>query len=264
RIDVHMHICPRAFHDALDNHNLSGPPVSTSSGATHALTSLDVDRAILSCSVPGPAVAGTGAPGRELARACNNQCLEFIAKNPSHLSFFGVTPSWIDVAGTLAEIDYVLVEKKLPGIVAMAVYDEKLLGDPIFAPIWKRLDELNTIVFIHPTASSLHPSLIAGKLPQFVADFPYQTTRTALDLVLSGTVTTHPHVKMILPHAGGTLPYLAGKVLASCSMATELTQDDIKDAFSRFYFDVALSTARIPLRALLDFTSPDRILFGSD
>ncbi|KAF9030130.1 amidohydrolase 2 [Hymenopellis radicata] len=264
RIDIHMHICPSSFHGALTNLNVAGPPCSTSAGAVDALKALNVSKAIFSCSVPGPSVAGSGAAGRELARACNRDCLEFVKGDPEKLFFFAATPSWVDVEGTLAEIDFALVENKLPGVVVMATYEDKLLGDPMFVPIWDRLNALGAIVFIHPTISDIKPPLIAGKLQQFVADFPHQTTRNALDLVLSGTVTTHPDVKIILPHAGGTLPYLADKVLASCAPATSISRDEIKAAFSSFYFDVALSTGRIPMRALLDFAKPDRVLFGSD
>lgn len=44
-------------------------------------------------------------------------------------------------------------------------------------------------------------------------DYPLATTRTAVDLVITKTLATHLNVKIILSHAGGTLPFLAERVL---------------------------------------------------
>lgn len=65
--------------------------------------------------------------------------------------------------------------------------------------------------------SGLHskPARIAGKLPQPTIDYPVQTTRTAVDLVLTGTFSKRPNLKIILSHAGGALPFLADRVLKS-------------------------------------------------
>jgi hypothetical protein len=57
--------------------------------------------------------------------------------------------------------------------------------------------------------SDRKPKEIAGILPQPMVDYPQQTTRTAVDLVLTHTFTTESKVKIILSHAGGTLPFIA-------------------------------------------------------
>lgn len=54
-----------------------------------------------------------------------------------------------------------------------------------------------------------------------MVDYPQQTTRCAVDLVFRGTITAHPNVKIILSHAGGTLPYLAQRVLLLLKIAPE-------------------------------------------
>jgi hypothetical protein len=40
-----------------------------------------------------------------------------------------------------------------------------------------------------------------------MANFPFETTRTAIQLVLNGVVDRYPGLRMILSHAGGFLPY---------------------------------------------------------
>ena len=56
------------------------------------------------------------------------------------------------------------------------------------------------------------PKYIAGNVSQAVVDFTFGTIRTAVDLVLSKTIGTHPNVKIILSHGGGTLPFLSERL----------------------------------------------------
>jgi hypothetical protein len=76
------------------------------------------------------------------------------------------------------------------------------------------------------------PHQIASILPQPIVDYPQQTTRTAVDLVFTGTLRAHPHVKPILSHSGGTLPYLADRVCGlgaeiAAAKAPELNRNDV-------------------------------------
>lgn len=90
----------------------------------------------------------------------------------------------------------------------------RLLGDPLFDKIWRRLNELEAVVFILPSDLAVQPKFVAGKLSQPWVDYPHATTRTALDLVLNGTTKRYTSVKIILSHAGGTLPFLNLRMLS--------------------------------------------------
>lgn len=48
-------------------------------------------------------------------------------------------------------------------------------------------------------------------LPDSLVDFPADTTRAVAQLLYSNTFDRTPDVKYILSHAGGTVPYLAGR-----------------------------------------------------
>ncbi|KAF8592289.1 hypothetical protein K439DRAFT_398575 [Ramaria rubella] len=97
-------------------------------------------------------------------------------------------------------------------IVCMTTYEDRLPGDPLFKPIWDKLDVLGAVVFIHPAAVNIVPHQVAPIVSQPIIDYPQQTTRTAVDLVFTGTLRAHPNLKLILSHVGGTLPYLADRV----------------------------------------------------
>jgi hypothetical protein len=42
-------------------------------------------------------------------------------------------------------------------------------------------------------------------------DYPHETTRTAMDMIMMGTRRKYPVCKVILSHAGGALPYLISR-----------------------------------------------------
>lgn len=108
---------------------------------------------------------------------------------------------------------------------------DKLIGDPSFDPIWEAFDKHSLVVFVHPTAVNIGPMLIAGVLPQPTVDCTrpllaytvpseartdaQNSTRAAVDILLRGHLSKYNNIKVILSHAGGTLPYLKQRVHGS-------------------------------------------------
>jgi 6-methylsalicylate decarboxylase len=118
------------------------------------------------------------------------------------------------------------------------------------------------VVFVHPTTGP-YPMLPGTPAP--LLDFTFDTTRTAVNMVVNGVFRRCPNVRVILSHAGGYLPYVAQRVIAGAPVVRPgLTRESVTDDLRRFYFDTALSSAATPLRALLDFAAPGHVLFGSD
>jgi predicted TIM-barrel fold metal-dependent hydrolase len=113
--------------------------------------------------------------------------------------------------GTIAELKYALDEKQADGFTLFTSYSEKYPGHPDFKPLWAELDKRNAVVFTHPTHSPTG-DWAGPELAQPTVDYPYETTRTASDLIMSGWKRQNPNCKIILLHAGCTLPYLAERL----------------------------------------------------
>lgn len=91
--------------------------------AVSAAQTLNVTKGILSVTSPGPAVAGAGAEGRKLARACNDELYGLLKTGGRNMfAMYGSLPDWTDTEGTLAEIDYALYTLKVPGFIVMSSY----------------------------------------------------------------------------------------------------------------------------------------------
>ena len=227
---------------------------------------------ILSVSTPGVPIAGTGKRARRLARTLNNEFAKYSTdtRYKSRIGFFGVLPDWQDVDGTLAEIDFLFKEQKLcSGVTVYTTYGEKLLGSRKFLPIWKKLQAYKALVFLHPGVLDVKPKFIGNGIPQPIIDYPLATTRAAVDLVVTGTVRACPDVEIILSHAGGALPFLGSRAIGGLSIPAAAAKSSVTSAqafedFGRFFFDIALSTSPAQLNGLLDFTMPEKVLFGSD
>ena len=219
---------------------------------------------------PGPSIEKDRENGRLLARQCNDFCAALRDQDPSGYGFFASVPNLLDTEGSLAEITYAFDTLHADGVTLFTRYgeDNHYLGNPDFAPIWDELNRRTTVVLVHPT-SPVDTNLVNHLLPQPMFDYPHETGRTALDLIVSDTIRTHPDCKIILSHAGGTLPYLIYRPAGLFphmpdSMTLRKSTEEIIEEARSFYFDVALSSNPVTLKALFEFAKPGHVLFGSD
>jgi aminocarboxymuconate-semialdehyde decarboxylase len=142
----------------------------------------------------------------------------------------------------------------------------KYLGDPVFEPRWAELDRRHAVVFVHPGHSPGQPLVpAAAGVADPLVNFPFETTRTAVQLVLTGVVDRYPGARIILSHAGGFLPYASLRLaeLAWVFNPSAASPDAILASFGRFYFGTALSSGPA-LPAFKAFVGSGSILFGTD
>ena len=99
-------------------------------------------------------------------------------------------------------------ELGVDGVCLHSNFDQICLGDDRFLPIWEELDRRSAVVFVHPTTPEA--AVLAG-IPGPIEDYPADTTRAALQLVVAGHMTRFANIKIILSHGGGFLPYAASR-----------------------------------------------------
>ncbi|HWC81401.1 MAG TPA: amidohydrolase family protein [Pseudonocardiaceae bacterium] len=263
RIDVHTHVVPPDWARALAaaGQNSGGWAIPEWSAAAH-LAQLDrhgIDTAVLSLTNPGPQV-GTRNPV-DVARAANDFTAEAVKDRPDRFGQFATLPQ-SDVDASLAELARAYDDLHADGIVLLSSTAGVYLGDPSLAPLWDELNRRAAVVFVHP-ANGPYPMLPDTPYP--LLDFTFDTTRTAVNLVVNGVLARCPNVRVILSHAGGYLPYVAQRVIGGVPLARPgLTAESIATDLRRFYFDTALSSAPGTLRLLLEFAEDGHVLFGSD
>lgn len=275
RIDTHQHVIPPRYADWMHEKGIRPGgidlPSWSESSALKFMDGHDIQTGILSLSTPG-VYFGDVAEARSWAREINEYCAGVVSRRPDRFGFFA-TLTLPDVEGALAEAAYALDELHADGIVLLANNDGRYLGDPDFAPLLDFLHRRSCAVFVHP--GELPADEVPG-IPTFTADFLLDTTRTAISLILSGSMDRYPDIKFILAHAGGFVPYIAYRILLTVlntkNKAQQLwTLADQKHqvpkhlaVLKQFYYDLALSASPAALPSLLEVADPDHITYGSD
>jgi len=261
RIDVHHHIVPPGYADWLRSKGVGvdGPPLPGWSD-TDALAVMDrqgIRAAVLSLSTPG-VHPGEPDEARAKAREVNEYTADVVKRHPGRFGFFA-TLTLPDVEGAIAEAAYAFDELNADGVVLLANTRGVYLGDAAADPLFAELDRRSAVVFVHPGELPAPP--VPG-VPPVAADYLLDTTRAALSLIASGTLARHPSLKVVLPHGGGFLPYIAFR--AAPILAGGGDPKPALAALRRFYFDTGLTTTPAALPSLLAFSDPQHLFYGSD
>ncbi|WP_228045850.1 amidohydrolase family protein [Saccharopolyspora montiporae] len=165
-----------------------------------------------------------------------------------------------DVDGALTEAEHALDILGADGVVVLANSGGRYLGDPEFAPLLEFLHHREAVVFIHPGGL---PAAGVPDIPTFTADFLLDTPRTAISLILSGSMEKYPSIKFIVAHAGGFVPYISYRILltilntknkaqqAWAQLNQERQVHEELAVLRQFYDDIALSSSPAALPSLL-------------
>ncbi|MGT2509370.1 amidohydrolase family protein [Cupriavidus basilensis] len=268
RIDVHHHLIPPAFVKTMESKGLrevagAELPSWTPEASIQNMDAHGIATAILSLSAPGVNFDGR-AQARELARACNEFAADTAERYPGRFGSFAVLPTSF-VEDACNESAYALDVLHADGVVLLGSTDGHFLGAPMFDDLMAELDRRSAVVFVHPNLHRTSAELGLAT-PGFLVEFLCDTTRAATNLIFSGTLERYPHIRWILAHAGGFLPYIAWR-LSLANGIPKLAANAPKGVMHyirQFYFDTALSPSPYAMAALRELVSPEKILFGSD
>ncbi|MFM9970710.1 MAG: amidohydrolase family protein [Burkholderiales bacterium] len=268
RIDVHFHIIPAFYAEAALAAGRAPArgvfPEFTPELALKLMDDNGIGYAITSLSQPG-AHFGEVRQAQALARRCNDFAADMHARWPRRFGAFATLPL-PDVEGSLREIDYCLDSLKFEGVCLFASCEGRFLGDPLFDPVMAELNRRRAVVFVHP---AMHPSMASVGLPWpgFMMEYPFDTTRAAVNLIFTGALKRYPDIKFILSHAGGVLPFIAWRLSISPMIDPRMPQLSPEEVFAglrHFWYDTALAPWAGAIAALREIAEPSRILFGSD
>jgi predicted TIM-barrel fold metal-dependent hydrolase len=269
RIDVHLHIIPPFYQEAVKAAGLgparrAGYPPYSPELALEVMDANEIEVGLTSVAQPGVQFAEP-AQAKALARRLNEHVSELAAKWPKRFGALSIIPMR-DSADAVAEVEHCLDVLKHDGVSLFASYGEKFLGDPAFDPVMDALNRRKAVVFIHPT---LHPSsrTLALPWPGYMMEYLFDTTRAAVNLLMGGTIERYPDIAFILPHAGGTLPYFAWRLASTPVIDPTMPQwsrEQFAAKLRHFWYDIALSSGPTTMGALKTVADPGRIVFGSD
>ncbi len=273
RIDVHQHFVSPEYYALLSRKNAQSPVPGygiwkdySPAKNLDAMEQAGIATAMLSPTAPG-VYFGDAQEARKIARELNEYATaKMVGQFKGRFGLFAVLPL-PDVEGSLKEIEFAFDTLKADGVALLTSYGDKYLGDPVFAPVMDELNRRRAVVFIHPVDANCCKNPIQGVSPQTL-EYPTDTVRTMMSLIVSNTATRCPEVKFIFSHAGGTLTGMAQRFIGNDVTAAGLAKTPEPNSrmhhVRRFYYDTAGSANPVQMMALKTLVGSSQIVYGTD
>jgi predicted TIM-barrel fold metal-dependent hydrolase len=263
RIDIHHHFAPPAWVAEVKGRPLLNA-ANTRWSPAQSIEDMDrggVAAAVVSITNPG-LWFGDRAVTNRLARACNDYGAKLVQDNPTRFGLFAAMPL-PDVDATLKEIEYAYDTLKVDGIGLLTSYEDIWLGNPKFRPVMEELNRRKAVVHVHPTAANCCRNLDYGLGPGSI-EYGTDTTRALIGVTFSGDAARFPGIRFIWSHAGGSAPFLAGRIDGASAAAKDRLPNGFMAEAKKFFYDTAGAANRGAVASLLQLVTPAQILFGTD
>ncbi len=207
--------------------------------------------------------------GDEALRRCRMQnagLLRLHQAQPERVHVLGAVPLQTPERAA-AELRDVMAMPGFAGVEIPASVGGEPLGDPRFEPFWAAAEELDALVFVHPTTRAFREPVFDDHYLWNLVGNPFETTLAAAHLVLSGTMARHPGLRVLLAHGGGAALALRGRlrhaqrtVAAAGAADAPAADTQIRE---RFLFDSVTHDPQV-LADLVAAVGAERVLLGSD
>ena len=138
------------------------------------------------------------------------------------------------------------------------------LDEKRFWDVYAKAEELGWTMYLHPVDTIGRERTTRYYLKNLLGN-PYDTGVAAASLVFGGVMDAFPKLEVNLPHAGGTFPWLIGRLDHGTKVRAELKhmQRPPSEYLRRFSYDTIGHDDRIN-QNLVRLVGADRVTLGSD
>ena len=196
-------------------------------------------------------------------RASNDYGASLVRKYPSRFGLLAALPTH-DPEACLEEIKRAKTDLDADGFAVTCHYNDVYLSDASLDPVWTELDRMGAVVFMHPDAYK--PASQGRPIP--LIEVAFETTRTLVDMLYSGTFRRFPNVKFIAAHGGGALPVLADRLHLLGAEPwvpnpNHIRKEEIREQLGRLYVDTA-AVGAAALGPALRLVGKEHVVYGAD
>jgi aminocarboxymuconate-semialdehyde decarboxylase len=218
---------------------------------------------VYTLTTPGTHVE-TPANAVRLASLVNDEFAGGIAAHPGRFSALATLPL-NDPAASVKELERACRQLGMRGAMLFSNVNGIALADDRFLPLYEMANDLEAVLYIHPT----HPLGVEAMMDYWLmplVGFLFDTTLAASKLVFAGIPDRFPKITWVLTHLGGAIPYLAERLDRGYRAFKECRvniQRPPSEYLRKFYYD----TVNFNLDALelaIAFAGADHLLAGSD
>ena len=221
-----------------------------------------VDVHVMSLTTPMVYWAQPGF-GLALSEAYNDAAAAAHRAHPTQLFSFAMLPMQ-DPALALKELERASKLSGMKGLYLATSIDGVELDDKRFWDIYAKCEEIGWPIFLHPVYTIGTDRTQRFYLRNLLGN-PYDTGVAAAHLIFGGVLDAFPKLVVHLPHAGGTLPGLVGRLDHGTRVRPELKhmKQPPSAYLRRFLYDTIGHDDRIN-ENLVRQVGADRVMIGSD
>lgn len=282
-IDCQSHVFPRPYLDVLSR-NPGYPRVIWEGSAftvtweiqrfnlreetydpEHKIVEMDrvgIDYALLSTNMPGPCSLPPelGVPA---ARVLNDSLKEIVEAHPTRFGALAGIP-WQDVNAAVGEIE----RAKDRGFLGFVLYSNVggiPVDDPSLEPAYGAVERTGMPIVLHPTMPAWGGAVKDHSMITMMA-LQIDTSFALLRLILGGVLERHPDLRVVMPHAGGVLPYMMGRIehqTETMGRGKENIIRPVRSYLDRVFYDT-VSPSEQALKYIYEFAGADHLVFGTD
>src|SRR5579872_2166582 len=286
-IDIHAHYYPQAYFDLFltEGQRFNAEfrmtekgfffKTSAESDGPLPIKFIDLKQRLADMDAQGVAVQALsltdpmvywadGEVSHKLAVAWNDGAIAAHQAYPDRFVVLATLPM-LDPDHAIDELNRV---SKLPGV--RGVYmgtniDNHDLDDPLFEPIFSRIEALDLPVFLHPLAPIVGGNRLQPYFLNRMVAYPFDTTIAACHLIFGGVMDRHPNLQVTLPHAGGVLPALIGRLDHGWNAipAARHSAHTPSAYLHRFMYDT-ISHSKPMMEFIISQVGVERVMMGSD
>lgn len=229
----------------------------------------DMDRRGIDVTVLSPSPTFFGYerdPGvaEEMAASLNDGTAEMCSRGGGRLHGMAVAPLQ-DPTRALRELDRAVSRYGFRALEVGSHIAGRTLSEPGFRDFWRRVRELDLLVFVHPYYTGVKARMESYYLTNLIGN-PLDTALAIADVCFSGILEDIPGLKFFFAHGGGFMPYQVGRLRHGFSVREEskaATSRSPEEAFRELYFDT-ITHDPAALRYLVESVSAEHVFLGTD
>ena len=211
------------------------------------------------------------------AQSINNDMAALCAAHPGKLFAFGTLPLSAPTEDIIVEIKRLASIPEIKGLILGTSGLGKGLDDARMEPLWAAIQEHRLLIFLHPHYGL--PSEVFGPVQHdsghvlpLALGFPMETTIAFTRMYLAGVFDRHRELKVLLAHAGGTVPFLAGR-LESCVLHERAFLDEhgrlkerrgIWEVLKKNIWLDGVVYSAAGIKAAVNVVGKERVVWGTD
>jgi aminocarboxymuconate-semialdehyde decarboxylase len=209
-------------------------------------------------------------PSEESAKRLNDATAALVAKYPAKLDFMVMVNPF--EKSSVGECEHCFKEHGAKGISIGTSWKQEFLDSQKINPFWEYVQDKDAAIFLHPPFVPIgYRKMNIYKLEEMIGR-PFDTTMTVARMIYSGVFDRYPRLKIVLPHMGGGLPNVVGRLdfgyrlgynglpEGQAAVCKRKPSEYLK---TNCYVDT-MGFSPEGIKHCIDLFGADRVLFGTD